>query len=266
MGQYKNKISLTIMVPILFSLAIAALLYLLLPDNAAAAGERSITVAAASDLNFAFKDIAAVFEKETGIKVILSFGSTGMLAKQISEGAPFDLFFAADRKYLEDLSSKGHVIPSSVERYAQGVIVLAVNKSSGIEVRDLKHLLRPEIRNVAIANPDHAPYGRAAMEALKSAGIWVRLKDKLVYGENIRQTLQFIQTGNAQAGIVALSLVNVPEITYVRIDPSLHNPIDQTMGIVKTSKDPEAAASFIRYVKGPAGSEIMKKYGFIIPQ
>ncbi|OGW61525.1 MAG: molybdate ABC transporter substrate-binding protein [Nitrospirae bacterium RIFCSPLOW2_12_42_9] len=252
------------MVPILFSLAVAALLYFLSQGNAASAGERRITAAAASDLNFAFKDIAAVFEKETGIKVILSFGSTGMLAKQISGGAPFDIFFAADMKYLKDLSGKGHIISSSVERYALGVVVLAVNKSSGIEVRELKDLLKPEIRNVAIANPDHAPYGRAAMEALKSAGLRDKLKDKLVYGENIRQTLQFIQTGNAQAGIVALSLVNVPEITYVRIDTSLHNPIDQAVGIVKTSKNPEAAASFIRYVKGPVGSEVMKKYGFIM--
>src|SRR4030067_2241259 len=200
MDQFKNKIRFTIMVPILFSLAIAALLYLLLPENAAAAGERSITLAAASDLNFAFKDIAAVFEKETGIKVILSFGSTGMFAKQISAGAPFDLFFAADRKYLDDLSVKGHVIPSSVELYALGVIVLAVHKSSGTGVRDLKDLLKPGIRNIAIANPDHAPYGRAAMEALKSAGIWDKLKDRLVYGENIRQTLQFLQTANAQGG------------------------------------------------------------------
>lgn len=266
MGQYKNKISFTIMIPVLLSLAIAALLYLLLPEDAAAAGKRSITVAAASDLNFAFKDIAAMFEKETGIKVIFSFGSTGMLAKQISEGAPYDIFFAADRRYIENLSRKGHVIPSSVARYAQGLIILAVNKSSGIKVIDLKDLLKPEIRNVAIAHPDHAPYGRAAMEALKSAGLWDRLKEKLVYGENIRQTLQFIQTGNAQAGVAALSLANVPEITYVRIDSSLHNPIDQTMGIVKTSKDPEAAASYISYVKGSVGSEIMKKYGFIIPE
>ncbi len=266
MGQYKNKISIAIIVPVFFSLVVASLLYLLSPGNAVA-GERSITVAAASDLNFAFKDIAAVFEKETGIKVILSFGSTGMFAKQISEGAPFDIFFAADRKYLEDLSSKGHVIPSSVERYARGVIVLAVNKSSGTGVRDLKDLLKPEIRNIAIANPDHAPYGRAAMEALKSAGLWDKLmKDRLVYGENIRQTLQFIQTGNAQAGIVALSLANVPEITYVRIDPALHNPIDQAVGIVQTSKDPEAAMSFKRYVMGPFGSQVMRKYGFIIPQ
>lgn len=249
----------------IFSLVIAALLSSLLPENTAVAGGRSITVAAAADLSFAFKDIAAGFEKETGIDVILSFGSTGMLAKQISEGAPFDLIFAADRNYLEDLSGKGHVIPSSVERYALGVIVLAVNRSSGIEAKNLKDLLKPEIRNVAIANPDHAPYGRAAMEALKSSGLRERLKDRLVYGENIRQTLQFIQTGNAQGGIIALSVANVPEITYVKIDPSLHNPIDQTVGIVKTSKDVAAAKSFIRYVKGPKGSEVMKRYGFIIP-
>lgn len=250
---------------IILSSVIAALLSFLLPENAAVAGGRSITVAAAADLSFAFKDITAAFEKETGIEVILSFGSTGMLARQISGGAPFDLFFAADRKYLEDLSGKGHVIPSSVERYAMGVIVLAVNRSSGIEARDLKDLLKPGIKRVAIANPDHAPYGRAAMEALKSAGLWERLKDKLVYGENIRQTLQFIQTGNAEGGIVALSVANVPEITYFPIDPSLHNPIDQAVGIVKTSKDVEAAKSFIRYVKGPKGSEVMKKYGFIVP-
>ncbi len=262
MKEFKNKIVYLIILPVVIS----TLIVFIFTVNSDAAGERSITVAAASDLSFAFKDIAAVFEKETGIKIILSFGSSGMLAKQISEGAPFDLFFAADRKYIEDLSRNGHVISSSVERYARGVIVLALNKSPGIEVRNLKDLMKPGIKNVAIANPDHAPYGRAAMEALKSAGLWDKLRDKLVYGENIRQTLQFIQTGNAQAGIVALSLVNVPEITYVMIDPSLHNPIDQTMGIVKTSGDTEASASFMRYVKGPVGSEIMKKYGFIIPQ
>lgn len=250
----------------IFLWVIAMLLSFSCPGNAATAGGRSITVAAAADLSFAFKDIVASFEKETGIEVILSFGSTGMLAKQISEGAPFDLFFAADRKHLEGLSDKGHVIPSSVERYAMGVIVLAVNRSSGIEARELKDLLKPGIRSVAIANPDHAPYGRAAMEALKSAGLWERLKDKLVVGENIRQTLQFIQTGNAEGGIVALSVASVPEIAYFPIGPSLHNPIDQAVGIVKTSKDVEAARSFIRYVRGPAGSEVMKKYGFIIPK
>ncbi len=265
MGQHKNRSCFPIIVPFLFSLVVAAILCSLLPGNAAVAGERSITVAAASNLNFALKDLAAMFEKETGIKVILSFGSTSMFSKQIAEGAPFDLFFAADREHIEDLSAKGHVIPSSVERYARGVIVLAVNKSSGIDVRDLKDLMNPAIRNAAIANPDHAPYGRAAMEALKSAGLWDKLKNKLVYGENIRQTLQFIQTGNAQAGIVALSLANVPEISYVRIDPALHNPIDQAVGIVQTSKDPEAAKSFKLYVTGSAGSEVMKKYGFISP-
>ncbi|MCC7202374.1 MAG: molybdate ABC transporter substrate-binding protein [Nitrospirae bacterium] len=258
----KNKIRFMLTIVLLL---IPALIAFNLQGNAVAAEEKSITVAAAADLSFAFKDIAAGFERETGTRVILSFGSTGMLAKQISEGAPFDLFFAADRKSLEDLSSKGYIIPATVESYAMGVIVLAVNRASGIDVKELTNLLKPEIKNISIANPDHAPYGRAAMEALKSAGVWDKLKDSLVYGENIRQALQFIQSGNAQAGVVALSVANVPEIKYIRIDPALHNPIVQAVGIVKDSKDQEAARSFIRYVKGPIGSEVMKKYGFIIP-
>jgi molybdate transport system substrate-binding protein len=121
------------------------------------------------------------------------------------------------------------------------------------------------MRKIAIANPEHAPYGMAAMEALKSAGLWEELKSRLVYGENIRQALQFVESGNAEAGIVALSIANVPWIEYSEVPKKLHSPIAQAAGVVSTSKEKEAAASFIKFVNGPKGSPIMKKYGFMPP-
>ncbi len=238
---------------------------LVFAPNPASADDRKITVAAASDLAFALKDIAANYEKETGAKVVLSFGSTGMLAKQISEGAPFDVFFAADVKYINELKEKGFMTPGTVELYAQGRIVLAANKVSGVEAKQLSDLLKPEIKHVAIANPEHAPYGKAAMEALQSKGLWEGVKPKLVYGENIRQTLQYIQTGNAQAGIIALSIAAVPEISYTAIEPSLHKPINQAAGVVKSTKEASLAIGFIKYVNGKTGRLIMKKYGFMLP-
>lgn len=253
--------------PPAFLAIIALILFFAVPvfTPGAMADEKKITVAAASDLTFALKEIAAGFEKETGAKVVISFGSTGMLAEQIRQGAPFDIFFAADVKYMDGLEKDGFVIPDTVEFYAQGRIVLAVNRSSGIKAADLADLRRPEIRHIAIANPDHAPYGKAAMEALKARGLWEGVKDKLVYGENIRQTLQYIQTNNAQAGIVALSVADVPEITYKAIDPSLHNPINQAAGVIKSTKEAGTARDFIRYVNGRNGRLIMKKYGFMLP-
>lgn len=229
------------------------------------AEEKKLTVAGAADLTFAMKEIAAEFEKDTGAKVVLSMGSTGMLAKQIREGAPFDVFFAADQKFIEGIKNDGIILPESVEVYAQGRIVLAVNKNSGLKATDLKDLLNPEIKRIAIANPEHAPYGKAAMEALQKLGIWEAVKTKLVYGENIRQTLQYIQTGNAPVGVVALSVVNVPEITYTPIEQTLHNPIIQATGVVHSSKMPDLAKDFIKFVNGKKGRPIMKKYGFLMP-
>lgn len=253
--------------PPAFIAVIALILFFAVPvfTGVARADEKKITVAAAADLTFALKEIAAGFEKDTGTKVVISFGSTGMLAEQIRQGAPFDVFFAADVKYIDGLKKDGLVIPDTVELYAQGRIVLAVNKASGIQVAELKDLLKPEITHIAIANPAHAPYGKAAMEALQTKGLWENIKGKLVYGENIRQTLQYIQTNNAQAGIVALSMADVPEITYKAIDPSLHNPINQAVAVAKASKEADTARLFIKYVNGNSGRLIMKKYGFMLP-
>jgi molybdate transport system substrate-binding protein len=224
-----------------------------------------LTVAAAADLQFAFSEIGALFEQETGQKVTFVFGSTGQLAQQIENGAPFDLFAAANISFVDDLAKKNLVLPDSVALYARGRIVLAVNRVSGISAVSLDDLLSDRIVHIAIANPEHAPYGVAAKEALQSAGLWEQIQPKLVYGENVRQALQFIQTGDAQAGIVALSVANVPEITWSLIDGSLHNPLDQALAVVTNSPQKELARKFATFINGPLGRSIMQKYGFVLP-
>ena len=224
-----------------------------------------LTVAAAADLQFAFTEIGALFEQETGTKVTFVFGSTGQLAQQIENGAPFDLFAAANISFVNDLAEKNLVLPDSVALYARGRIVLAVNRSSGVTAVSLEDLLSNRITHIAIANPEHAPYGVAAKEALQAAGLWEQLQSKIVYGENVRQALQFIQTGDAQAGIVALSVANVPEITWTLLDDSLHNPLDQALAIVASSSHQELAQQFAAFINGLSGRPIMRKYGFILP-
>ncbi len=224
-----------------------------------------LTVAAAADLQFAFTEIGALYEQETGNKLIFSFGSTGQLAQQIENGAPFDLFAAANIRFVEGLAEKDLLLPETVALYARGRIVLAVNRNSGVTAISLQDLLSDVITHIAIANPEHAPYGVAAREALQSAGIWEKIEDKLVYGENVRQALQFVQTGDAQAGIVALSVANVPEITWSLIDDSLHNPLDQALAIVSSSSHKKEAREFADFINGATGRPIMQKYGFVLP-
>jgi molybdate transport system substrate-binding protein len=224
-----------------------------------------LTVAAASDLQVAFTEIGALFEEETGHVVIFSFGSTGNLATQIENGAPFDVYAAANVAFVDDLIEKGFVEGETKTLYGVGRIVLASNIDSGVDLQELHDLLDPEIQHVAIANPEHAPYGMAAREALISAGIWDELRPKLVYGENIRQALQFVQTGNAEAGIIALSIAEVPEISWTMIDDSLHAPLLQAMGVVSNRPHQEASMEFVDFVIGPQGREILEKYGFAPP-
>ena len=229
-----------------------------------AADPPPITVYAASDLAFALKDIAALFEKATGTKVVLVLGSTGNLAKQIEHGAPADVFFAANESFVDTLVARGAVIRETRAMYAQGRIVLAVPKGSG-PVTDLRMLREARIKRIGIANPAHAPYGTAAEEALRSLGIWDDVRPKLVYGENIRQTLQYLQAGAVDAGIVALSVANVPEIDWVPIDPSLHRPLNQAAAVVRRSPRPEIGLGFLQFVNGAQGRPIMKRYGFLLP-
>jgi molybdate transport system substrate-binding protein len=249
----------------MFALLAAVFMLVFSTHGSSLAANKRLTVAGASDLSLAFKEIAAAFEKETGYRVVLSLGSTGMLARQIEQGAPFDVFFAANRKFVEDLEKDGHILPGTVELYAEGRIVIAARRASGLKITRLEDLKKNNITRIAIANPEHAPYGMAAMEALKSAGLWEEIKPRLVYGENIRQALQFVESGNAEAGIIARSVANVAGIDYTEVPSSFHKPISQAAGVVRTSKEADGARAFISFVNGPEGRTIMKKYGFLPP-
>ncbi|MBI3029771.1 MAG: molybdate ABC transporter substrate-binding protein [Candidatus Rokubacteria bacterium] len=232
---------------------------------AAGAEVSSLTVFAAADLGFAFKEIVPRFEKALGAKVSLVLGSSGNLATQIEHGAPAHVFFSADQAFVDRLAQRGAVIAQTRAVYAEGRIVLATAKSFGSRLTDLRQLGEARILHVAIANPLHAPYGRAAEEVLRKVGLWEIVKPKLVYGENIRHALQFIQSGAAEAGIVALSVANVPDVEWTLIDPGLHAPLVQAAAVVKRTPRPELGLAFIQFVNGPEGRPIMKRYGFRLP-
>ena len=247
-----------------FPLVLAALL-LGRPTRVVAAEPPTLTVFAAADLAFALRDLVPRFEKAAGVKVALVLGSTGNLARQIEHGAPADVFFSANETFVDELVAKGAVIPQTRALYAQGRIVLATPKAFGPRLDDLRQLTNARVHRVAIANPQHAPYGKAAEEALRKLGLWDAVRPKLVYGENIRHTLQFLQTGAADAGIVALSVASVPEIDWVPIDPTLHAPLNQVVAVVRRSGRPELGVALIQFVNGGEGRQVMKRYGFLLP-
>ncbi len=225
----------------------------------------ALLVFAASDLALAFQEIVPGFEQAHGVKVTLVLGSTGNLARQLEHGAPADVFFAADEQFVDRLAAQRVLKADTRTLYARGRLVLATARSAGPRLTDLRELLGPRVRHVAIANPEHAPYGRRAEEALRRVGIWEALRPKLVYGENIRQAVQFVQTGAAEAGIVALSVADVPEIEWTLLDASLHAPLNQAAAVVARSGQPELGRAFIGFVTGPPGRAIMKRFGFLPP-
>ena len=253
--------SLTLLGCLLVATAIAACA----PAAASPAKDGGLTVAAAADLQFAFADLGRLFEQEAGTKVTFLFGSSGTLAQQIENGAPVDLFASADEGYVRRLAARGLVIPETEQPYAVGRIALVASRLSSVQIVSLEDLLQPDVRHVAIANPDHAPYGVAARQALESAGLWERLQPKVVYGENVRQALQFVQTGNAEGGIVALSIAEVPEVSYVILDESLYQPLRQLLVVVKGARQEELARRFAAFVNGPEGRPVMARYRFLLP-
>jgi len=231
-------------------------------DKSTTTSNDELTVAAASDLTPAFEEIGREFESTTKTKVIFTFGSTGMLTRQIENGAPVDLFAAANVSYIDELDKKGLIISDSKAVYARGRITLWTPETSNLRLQGIADLARPEVMRIAIANPDHAPYGLAARQALETAGIWDRVKPKLVYGDNIRQTFQYAETGNVDVAIVSLSLSTESRGRWTLIPEELHQPIDQGLGIIKTTKNEKAARAFAAFLTGPRGQAIMKKYGF----
>jgi molybdate transport system substrate-binding protein len=219
-----------------------------------------VQVAAASDLTVAFEELGQLFQAQTGQQVTFSFAASGALAKQLSQGAPFDLFAAANAAFVDSAVRSGACDGSSKARYARGHIVAW---SKGVKLRELADLRSAEIERIAIANPEHAPYGKAAREALMKAGLWRELEPKIVQAENVRQALQFAQTGNVEVALVARSLVVSGGSGHLLvIDEALHAPIDQALVVCRRGKNVEGGRAFAKLVESAEGQALLERYGF----
>ena len=241
--------------------------------SGAARPAHRVAVAAAADLRFALDELVAQFRRQRpDVDVSVSYGSSGTFFAQISNGAPFDLFLSADRSYPDQLAARGLTRAGSGFTYAVGRIVLWVPAGSPIDVMGLGFAALDDDRmhHVAIANPEHAPYGRAAVAALASAGRLDRVKSRLVFGENISQTLQFVQSGAADAGIVALSLAVAPTIKdkgrFWEIPRDLYPTLEQGGVILRTAADPAAAEDLRRFIVSPDARTTLARYGFAPPR
>jgi len=250
-------------IPCVVLVTVVALLW------AACAVAQDLTVAAASDLQAVLPAVAAQFEKDTGRKVTAIYGSSGNFYTQIQNGAPFDVFMSADIDYPKRLQQAGRA--EQLYEYATGHIVLWTRNDSGFDLSGgLAALVDPKVKKIAIANPQHAPYGRAAVAALRHEQLYDRVKGKLVMGENISQTAQFAQSGNAQVGIIALSLALGPVLkadgTYVEIPTEFHPRIEQAAVVISKSSHEALARQFIDALKQPAMVKILQSYGFATDQ
>jgi len=233
-------------------------------ETPAQAVREPVRVAAASDLARAFDELGHDFERATGQAVAFTFGSTGLLARQLREGAPFDVFAAASASFVDDVVQAGACDGTTRAAYGRGR--LALWSPNDTAPASLAALGDPTYRRIAIANPEHAPYGKAAREALRAAGVWDAIEPRIVYGENVRQTLQLAQTGNVEAALVALSLViDDRSRRFLPIDEQLHAPIDQALVACTHGKQSEGGRRFAAYVGSPAGRAVMRRYGFLLP-
>lgn len=242
---------------------VCAMLFFVAPARA-----EKVTIAAASDLKFAMDEIAVAFRKANPVdEVEVIYGSSGKFHTQIRNGAPYDLYFSADIKYAESLADAG-MAASEVKPYAFGRIVLWSASLDATQMT-LDSLLDPKITRIAIANPRHAPYGKRAEEALRASGLWEKIEPKLVYGENIAHTAQFVQTGNAQVGIIALALALNPELSkrggHWLIPEKLHEPLAQGFIITKRAAGSALAKRFADYLASKPARAVMTRYGFVLP-
>jgi molybdate transport system substrate-binding protein len=249
------------------SASMLALLFFLGASNARA---QSLRIAPASDLQFALADLAAQYEKQSGAKLAITYGSSGNFFAQIQNGAPLDLFFSADNAYPRKLVEAGYADANSLTIYARGHLVIWLPPDSPLDLTaaGFRTLLDPRIQKIAIANPEHAPYGRAAIIALRDAGIYDQVKSKLILGENISQAAQFVLSGNAQAGIIARSLaLSLPMKSGKRYEiPDWHfPPLDQAAVILKSSPNKQAASAFLEFLKTPTARGIFERYGYAGP-
>lgn len=234
-------------------------------------GSRELLVAAAADLSSALQDVADRYQKQSGVTLKLSFGASGGLTQQIQNGAPFDLFFSADMNYPRTLIEAGDADIDSVYEYAVGKLVIwaPANSPLKLDQQGMNVLLDPSVKKIAIANPEHAPYGRAAVAALKHAGLYDRVSDRFVLGENVSQAAQFAESGNAQVGFVALAHAIAPSMQgkgkYWIVPAEDYPPLEQGVVILSHSHDKKEAGKFLAYFKTKPIADLLRKYGFEVP-
>jgi molybdate transport system substrate-binding protein len=234
---------------------------------------RVVRIAAAADLRFALEAVAAKLRTATpDLDVQVTYGSSGTFFAQIVNGAPFDLFMSADGEYPRDLAARGLTVAGSEFRYAVGRLVIWVPSASRFDVEraGMQVLRDPGVRHISIANPEHAPYGRAAESAMRRLGVYDRAKDKLVLGENVSQALQFVESGSAEVGIVALSLAIAPAVRptgrFWIVPVEAYPRIDQAGVILRAAADLDAARQVRSFLLGESARAILKQYGFYLPE
>jgi molybdate transport system substrate-binding protein len=224
-----------------------------------------LTVATAANLSSVIREIGLRFESETGTHIVCSFGSTGNLARQIEQSAPFDVFAAADTEHVEALDKKDLLVAGTRVIYARGRLALWVPAGNQKHIAGMKDLIKPSVRFVAIARPESAPYGRASVEALQALKLWSAVQPKVVYAENITMAKQYAQTGNADASFTAYSLVFREPGKVILVDDQLYRPIDQAAAVLQNSQKQASARQFLKFLLGPKGREILQSYGYVFP-
>lgn len=248
----------------LISLALAAVAGCARRGDGAKGGDE-IVVAAAANLTDAFGEMGQRFTERTGVRVTYSFGATADLARQIENGAPFDMYAAADVSHVDDLARKGLLSDGTRAVYARGRLVVWTPAGGGLQLRRVEDLAGGRVSKVAIAKPDVAPYGRAAVESLRALGVWPQVEPKVVYAQSVAQAKQWAATGNADAALVPRSLVRDGEGETLEVDARLHAPIDQAMAVVRASKKQDEARRFVGFVLSAEGQSVLRSFGYDAP-
>lgn len=221
-----------------------------------------INVAAAANLTDAFNELGKEFTARTGIRVVFSFGATADLSKQIEQGAPFDVFAAADVEHVEGLKSKNLLASDTAAVYARGRLVLWIPPQSRLYIKGIEDVAQSGVERIAVAKPDVAPYGRATVEALQRLNIWQQVEPRVVYGQNVLQVKQYAATGNADVAFIPLALVKQGEGRAIEVDEHLHQPINQMIAVVRSSTKEQSARRFVQYVLSAEGQALLERYGY----
>ena len=235
------------------------------PPTIDKAAPSEITVAGASNLTEAFQELGKQFTAETGIRVVFSFGATAELEKQIENGAPFDVFAAADVEHVDKLGSQGMLTSGTNKPFALGRLVLWIPPNSSVALTRIEDITHSDVERIAMAKPDVAPYGRASVEALRALKLWDQVESKVIYGQNVSQTKQYASTGNAEVAFIPFALVKPNEGRAIEVDESLHQPIVQAIAVIKDSPHQGAARQFVEFVLSEKGQELLERFGYRRP-